>query len=53
MARAIEEGDIGRASGALANHVLEVMHAFLQSAREGRRITIASDPGVIDALEQA
>ncbi len=53
MARAIEEGAAGRASGALANHVLEVMHAFLQSAREGRRITIASNPGIVDALKQA
>ena len=52
MARAIEEGTPARASGAVAYHVLEVMHAFLQSASEGRRIAIASDPGEISPLAQ-
>lgn len=42
MARAIEEGSACRASGQLANHVLEVMHAFIASSDSGRRITIAS-----------
>ena len=52
MARALEEGGVSRASGALANHVLEVMHAFMQSAAEGRRISIQSNPGTVEALPQ-
>ncbi len=52
MARAIEEGVPARASGAVAYHVLEVMHAFMQSAEEGRRIAVTSAPGSICPLAQ-
>ncbi|MBE7733393.1 Gfo/Idh/MocA family protein [Devosia faecipullorum] len=42
MALAILENRPHRASGALALHVLEVMEAFEQAAREGRTIAITS-----------
>jgi len=42
MAHALVEGRPERASGALAAHVLEVLHAVLESARSGRHVEIAS-----------
>jgi len=44
MARAILSGRPHRASGALAYHVLEVMHAFDKSSESGRTIEIQSQP---------
>jgi predicted dehydrogenase len=44
MVHAIHAGRPHRASGELAYHVLEVMHASLESAREGRRVDILSCP---------
>lgn len=44
MARAILSGRAHRASGALAVHVLEVMHAFDQSSASGQTIQILSRP---------
>jgi len=41
MVTAIREGRPHRASGELALHVLESMHAILQSAEEGRTIDLA------------
>lgn len=42
LARAIREGTPARASGDLAYHVLDVMHATLESSDEGRHILIES-----------
>lgn len=42
MARAILENREHRASGKLAYHVLEAMHAFLASSKEGRHIQLES-----------
>lgn len=42
LARAIRDGDPARASGDLAYHVLDVMHATLESSEEGRHIQIDS-----------
>jgi predicted dehydrogenase len=42
MAEAIREGRPHRANGDLAFHVLDIMHATLESAREGRRIELTS-----------
>ncbi len=53
MARAIREGGPHQADGALAYHVLDVMHAILDSAREGRRVDVASSyaqPAVFTAF---
>ena len=50
MARAILNKRPHRASGALACHVLEVMHAFDQSSESGRAIEIESQPGRPAAL---
>jgi len=44
MACALLSGRPHRASGALACHVLEVMHAFDQSSETGRAIEIESQP---------
>ena len=44
MAQAILNGRPHRASGALACHVLEVMHAFDKSSESGRIIEIESKP---------
>jgi predicted dehydrogenase len=44
MAAAIAANRGHRASGELAGHVLEVMHAFLDSAKEGRHVEIKSRP---------
>jgi predicted dehydrogenase len=42
LATALVSGRPHRASGDLAFHVLDAMHAFLDSAREGRRIDLTS-----------
>lgn len=42
MAIALREGGAHRASGQLAYHVLDVMHAILRAAEEGRHITVDS-----------
>ncbi len=42
MARAISEGREHRASGIVAYHVLEAMHAFERSSREGRHVELGS-----------
>jgi len=42
FARALRSGGTPRASGEMAYHVLDTMHAFLDSAREGKRIEIES-----------
>jgi predicted dehydrogenase len=42
MAQAIRAGRPHRANGELGFHVLDVMHAMLESAREGRRIELSS-----------
>ncbi len=44
MVRAIREGRPHRASGALAQHVLETMQAALDSDRDGRRVTLPDGP---------
>ncbi len=44
MMHAVAHGRQARASGELAAHVLEIMHASLQSAEEGRQIEISSRP---------
>lgn len=50
MVYAARAGRDHRASGALALHALEVMHASLESARSGRRVDIASRPARPNAL---
>jgi predicted dehydrogenase len=50
MVYAMRAGRDHRASGALAFHALEVMHASLESAREGRRVDISSRPARPTAL---
>jgi hypothetical protein len=42
MAAAIRSGRPHRASGALAYHVLDLMHAFHDASQEGKHIDIAS-----------
>lgn len=42
MARAVRTGGVHRASGELAFHVLDVMHAILESAREARAVSVSS-----------
>lgn len=42
LARAIRTGRPHRASGALAGHVLDVMHAFLEAQDQGRAILMQS-----------
>ena len=44
MAAALREGRPHRASGELAYHVLEVMHAVETASRQGRHVTIESAP---------
>ena len=44
MAAAMASGRPHRASGALAYHVLDTMHAIYESADSGRRIAISSGP---------
>jgi len=45
MAYAIRAGRPHRASGELAYHVLDTMHGFLDAAREGRHVELASTCG--------
>jgi predicted dehydrogenase len=47
---AAREGRPHRASGALALHVLETMHAVLASAKKGTHITLESNPPQPEAL---
>lgn len=42
MARAIREGHAPRANGELAYHVLDIMHATLESSERGEHITLES-----------
>ena len=42
FARALKEGRTPRASGEMAYHVLDTMHAVLDSAREGRHVAVES-----------
>ncbi len=42
LARALRDGSPARASGELAYHVLDVMHATLESSDQGRHIAIES-----------
>ncbi len=42
MAYAIRSGRAQRASGELAYHVLDIMHAFHDASREGRHVELAS-----------
>ncbi len=42
MARAIEEGDVNRASGELGYHVLDTMVALHESAKAGARVKLGS-----------
>jgi len=50
MARAIQQKSITRCNGDLAFHVLEVMHAFLESSESGKHISIVSSCERPDAL---
>jgi predicted dehydrogenase len=50
MARAIQQKIINRGNGDLAYHVLEIMHAFLESSESGKHITINSSCDRPDAL---
>jgi len=52
MANAMQKGEKPRASGELGYHVLDVMTAVLESAVEGRHITIESTVERPDALPQ-
>ncbi len=44
MAQAIVQNRAHRASGELANHVLEVMHSILKAAQTGTAVTLQSKP---------
>ena len=50
MATAILDDRPHRASGAMALHVLEVMHAFAKSSDTGRHVVVKSRPKQPDAL---
>ena len=50
MAMAIKENRPHRASGDLANHVLEAMHGFLQAGRERRHYVMTTSPKQPEAL---
>lgn len=50
MVDAIQTGREPRAGGKLADHVLEVMHAFLSSSAEGKLIEIESRPPKPEAM---
>lgn len=50
MARAIQQKSINRCNGDLAYHVLEVMHAFLESSESGKHILIESSCEQPDVL---
>jgi predicted dehydrogenase len=51
LARALRDGIPARASGELAYHVLDVMHATLESSDQGRHIEIASTVDRPEALD--
>ncbi len=51
LARAMREGGVARASGDLGLHVLEIMHAVLDSAEKGQRVSIESTVERPAALE--
>ena len=42
MALALRDGRPHRASGDLAYHVLDIMHAIHEASREGRHVELAS-----------
>ena len=42
MAYALRSGRPNRASGALAYHVLDIMHAFHDASKEGRHVRLRS-----------
>lgn len=42
MAYAMRSGRLHRANGFMANHVLDIIESFMQSANEGRHITLSS-----------
>ncbi|MCR2821163.1 Gfo/Idh/MocA family protein [Lederbergia panacisoli] len=50
MANAIRTGRANRASGELAFHVLDIMHAFIDAAEKGQHIEISSGCGRPEAL---
>ena len=50
MAMAIKENRPHRASGELANHVLEAMHGFLQAGRERKHYVMTTSPAQPEAL---
>jgi len=50
MAMAIMENRPHRASGELANHVLEAMHGFLQAGRERKHYVMTTSPAQPEAL---
>ncbi|WP_068616850.1 Gfo/Idh/MocA family protein [Paenibacillus tuaregi] len=52
MARAIQAGTLHRANGLQAYHVLEAMHAFERSSREGRHIELESAPDLAEYFSQ-
>ena len=47
----MREGGVARASGDLGLHVLEIMHAVLDSAEKGQRVSIESTVERPAALE--
>lgn len=51
LARAITQGEPFRASGELAYHVLDAMHAFEESSEQGRHIRLSSRAERPEALE--
>jgi hypothetical protein len=42
MAHAMRSGRLHRANGEMAYHVLDIIESFMQSATEGRHITLTS-----------
>lgn len=52
MARALRSGRPHRASGELAFHVLDIMHAIHDASREGRHIELSSTCSRPEPLEQ-
>jgi predicted dehydrogenase len=52
LARSMRTGEPSRVEGSLGLHVLEIMHAVLTSAEEGRRVSVESTverPAAVDA----
>ena len=50
LARAMREGGTSRVGGELGLHVLDIMHAVLDSAAQGRRIDVGTTVTRPDAL---